>query len=259
MALSLAVWLNHAGSYSRVFAAKCSACVAPVWSRRQSGTDGGAAGERLSFGDGGVCPVGSGPANGAGSPYGRPSSNSLPQPSGRAALPRGEPRPEADRFAGASRQGLWAGGRAAYYRGDYAAAEGFSRKALAIARQIGDERETARVLSRLAAVVRARGDPAQGRELAQESLDIARRVSYLPAIAHALHSLGAFALRDGDHGEALAWIRQAVDAARAAGNISLVCASLDNLGMVALEEGDLPARDACTARASSKATRSGIG
>jgi predicted ATPase/class 3 adenylate cyclase len=134
---------------------------------------------------------------------------------------------------------LQAAGQAAYYRGDYAAAERFAREALALARQEGDEREAARALSRLAALAAARGELAQGKALAQESLDIARRNSDPSTMAHALHVLGDFARRERKHSQAVAWTRQAIEAARAAGNVSVGLASLANLADLALEEGDL--------------------
>jgi predicted ATPase len=130
-------------------------------------------------------------------------------------------------------------GGAAYIRGDYAAAERFARDAVALARQVDDEHQAARALSRLATVAGARGDLAQGKTLAQESLDLARRISDLSATAHALHVLGDFARREGNHREAKEWTQQAIEAARSSGNVSVALSSLATLADLALEEGDL--------------------
>jgi hypothetical protein len=61
-------------------------------------------------------------------------------------------------------------------QGDYAAARAFCEESLAIYRELGNKKDIARALNRLAIVALNQGDNALARSLSEENLIISREV-----------------------------------------------------------------------------------
>ena len=111
-------------------------------------------------------------------------------------------------------------------------------RALAIARELGDDRAVAILLHRFSNTAMKRGDWVRVRELAEESLAGHRKSGGFPkGEAQALGSLAAVARVEGDLERALELLRESRTLAEQAGFRWWVAGMLANIGEVSLELG----------------------
>ena len=122
-------------------------------------------------------------------------------------------------------------------QGDTGEARALLEEAVAIYRDLGDERSAARMLSNLGGVAVAEGDLAQAKALFEETLPLFRRTDDHRALMVTLSNLAAIAGLGGDHGRARALGQEALAIARSEGDQDQTSISLHNLGRAALKEG----------------------
>ena len=122
--------------------------------------------------------------------------------------------------------------------GQLDASEQSWERALAIARDLGDERAVATLLHRFSNTAIRRNDPRRVRELAEESLAGHRRSGRFPkGEAQTLGSLAWVARAEGDRERALELLRESCDLSESAGFRWWVAGMLANIGLVSLELG----------------------
>jgi predicted ATPase/DNA-binding SARP family transcriptional activator len=107
------------------------------------------------------------------------------------------------------------------------------RAALALFRELGDEREVARCLLSLSDAKSLRGEYEEGRRAAEEALAIARRLGDAALIGEALGDIGLGIDRIE---EALPYLREAAQRCRSVGAVSRAARLLSTAGMAALRE-----------------------
>ncbi len=122
-------------------------------------------------------------------------------------------------------------------QGDVQQARSLLEEALAIYRELEDERSVARMLSNLGGVAVAEGDLAQAETLFEETLPLFRRMEDSRALMVTLSNLAALANLGGDHERARALGEEALAIARSEGDQDQTSISLHNLGRAALNEG----------------------
>ena len=133
-----------------------------------------------------------------------------------------------------------ADGALAHLQGDYAAAEARHREALAIWRQLGNQRGIARSLISLGSIASSRGELSAARELYEDALTIAREIGDRRNISMSLHCLGTVAHDAGDYAAAQALLEECVCVSRDIGAWRAAVA-LSVLGDVRHAQGDLEA------------------
>ncbi len=148
-------------------------------------------------------------------------------------------------------------GLMANMRGDYEVARASLEQALAIRRQLGDERGVAGSLSNLGVVANNMGDQARARELHEESLAIRRQLQDRIGITTSLICLGNVARARGALDEARSLYEEGLAIQREFGDRYLAAHLTNNLGLVAHREGKLA--EARTWYEESLATRRGLG
>jgi predicted ATPase/class 3 adenylate cyclase len=123
-------------------------------------------------------------------------------------------------------------------------------RALAIARDLGDERAVAILLHRFSNTGMRRGDIGRVRDLAEESLARHRRAGSFPkGECQALGSLAWVAWREGNYERALELLSQSSSLAETAGFRWWLAGMLTNTGVVALELGKIDDARASAQRA----------
>jgi predicted ATPase/class 3 adenylate cyclase len=151
-----------------------------------------------------------------------------------SALSLGDsPDPVADRATALDGAGVLA-----ETQNDYDLAERLHRQALALSRNLHDERGVARSLENLGVLAFDRGDFDQATAFLDESLDLARTHDDRPLIATALNDLGRIAFSRGDLREAESLYEESLALRRKGGSSSEIARSLNNLGFVAFDLGE---------------------
>jgi len=128
---------------------------------------------------------------------------------------------------------------AASQLGDQEAAAAVGRRALAVARALGDAKEIAFALVVLGCVAMGDGDLDRAERLHEEALATARAGGDPAGGAMFLNNLGLIALFRGDHARAASLYEEHLTAARAAGWDHTEGVVLNNLAQLAREQGDL--------------------
>jgi predicted ATPase/DNA-binding CsgD family transcriptional regulator len=149
-----------------------------------------------------------------------------------------------------------------YFQGDYAAAEDFHQRALAIRQEHGDQSGIGNSLTNLGDVALAQGDLATARALHEESLRVRQRLEDDNAIGYSLFNLGAVAFYEGNPEQADQCLVNALRLLDQTGDPGGKGYALHFLGRNAIERGDPSTaaahlRDALQVRASI-GTASGI-
>jgi tetratricopeptide (TPR) repeat protein len=120
--------------------------------------------------------------------------------------------------------------------GDYASARSLYEESLAIHRELGNKRDIAVALVRVAMIPWEQGDHVLARSLYEESLAISRELGDKKDIAIALANLGLMAFETGDYPTARALLEESLTLDR--GDKFSLAIRLNNLGNVALMQGD---------------------
>jgi len=123
-------------------------------------------------------------------------------------------------------------------RGDYAEEKRLFRESLALYRALGDQRRTAMLLNHLAIAERLTGDYAEAKRLSQESLTLCRTIGQRRGMARALQHLAIVAHIQGAHAEAQHFYRESLALFREMGDQWGVALTLGNLGDLAYRRGD---------------------
>ena len=130
-------------------------------------------------------------------------------------------------------------GYLASHLGDFAAAFALGEAGLAIARELGDRREIARALHRLAIVAGQRGERDRPAALFEEALAYYRELDDQHGIAHTLANLGQELFIRGELDRAGALLPEAVERMRALGEQRGLAVALGSLGLLTAKQGDL--------------------
>jgi tetratricopeptide (TPR) repeat protein len=130
---------------------------------------------------------------------------------------------------------LGGAGRFAFDQGALVVARSCFTEGLALAREVGDRRNTAWLLNDLSMI---EDDNALVRSLCTESLAIGRELNDKYSIAPALGNLGWVALVEKDYAAAQVFFEESLVTAREAGNGESIATVLNNLGHLAFERGD---------------------
>jgi predicted ATPase len=129
-------------------------------------------------------------------------------------------------------------GTLARWEADYAAARPLLEESLALARQLGDEKNIAFTLSSLSGLAFIQGDYAQATALREESLALFRQLGEKSHVCHTLGALGEFALNLHDYARARALIEESLALAIELGNTNAINGAQSVMADVALYEGD---------------------
>ena len=129
-------------------------------------------------------------------------------------------------------------GIVAYEQGEYGRAAALHEEALALCRELGDKRGLALALGNLGLVVLEQGEYERAAALQEESLALDRELGDTHSIGVALCNLGWAVLEQGEYGRAAALFTESLALSRELGNTYGSATALSNLGLVALEQGD---------------------
>jgi predicted ATPase/DNA-binding CsgD family transcriptional regulator len=133
---------------------------------------------------------------------------------------------------------LAGGGELAHSQGDLDRAQELREVGLALAKQLGDEVQTADALNGLAFVIRRRGEFARARAMHQEALELYRKLDDGWGISRSMDLLGRAAAFQGDFEAALPLLREGLSMWGQVGDREGIAESTALIGMVALGEGD---------------------
>ena len=129
-------------------------------------------------------------------------------------------------------------GIVAYEQGEYGRAAALHEEALALCRELGDKRGLALALGNLGLVVLEQGEYERAVALQEESLALDRELGDTHSIGVALCNLGWAVLEQGEYGRAAALFTESLALCRELGNTYGSATALSNLGLVALEQGE---------------------
>ena len=129
-------------------------------------------------------------------------------------------------------------GIVAYEQGEYGRAAALHEEALVLCRELGDKRGLALALGNLGLVVLEQGEYERAAALQEESLALDRELGDTHSIGVALCNLGWAVLEQGEYGRAAALFTESLALCRELGNTYGSATALSNLGLVALEQGD---------------------
>jgi tetratricopeptide (TPR) repeat protein len=110
-------------------------------------------------------------------------------------------------------------------------------QALALYRELGDQRGTALALRDIGAATTHKGDHAEARRYYEESAEIFREIGDRAMLATAIANIGEIASREGDFDEAAVRTREALEIQREMGNSFGTMISLSNLGFISIGAG----------------------
>jgi predicted ATPase/DNA-binding transcriptional LysR family regulator len=130
-------------------------------------------------------------------------------------------------------------GRSAIEAGEVEQAEPWFRTGLELARESGDELQTAWALHGLGHLAAEQGDSQKARTLFEESMELFLRLGEHAPAGGRMTFLAYYAAREGDLERARSLIEQAAEQYRLAGDTAGVGGCLHSLGDIALERGDL--------------------
>jgi predicted ATPase len=129
-------------------------------------------------------------------------------------------------------------GQTKRFQGDYPAAQSSLEECLRVCRQLGDGRETAGALRNLAGVVNAQGDHTRARSLLEEAVSILRELGDWIGVAWSVNHLGDVARDRGDLAEARRLYQEGADTFRRLGERWGMARSSTDLGYLACDEDD---------------------
>jgi predicted ATPase/class 3 adenylate cyclase len=158
---------------------------------------------------------------------------------GRDRLARALALPQAQVPADARAAALYASGRLAFNQSDYAAAQSFWERGLALWRELGNPGRVADGLRNLGHLARERGDYATARTLLTESLEGFRATGEVGNVGRTIDMLGLVVLQQGDYAAARGLFQQALEIAREHQNEFGIMTAIARLGHVAQAEGNL--------------------
>lgn len=121
-------------------------------------------------------------------------------------------------------------------QGDLRLAKGFLEEALAIHRELHDEREVARMLSNLGGVAVFEGEYERATELYEETIPLFRKAGDDRGLMVTLSNLASIANLSGDHARGRTLGEEGLAVARRAGDMDQTSISLHNLGRAALHQ-----------------------
>jgi predicted ATPase len=133
---------------------------------------------------------------------------------------------------------MWAGSTVFFTR-DYERTTALCEEALELFRQLGDKRNVARMLDRLAAPAALSGDHAKARALADESLALFREIGDRAGSLYPLSKVALDERRSGRRDLGLALTTEALALAREVGDSWWEVGLLADLAEIAWEDGDL--------------------
>ena len=134
---------------------------------------------------------------------------------------------------------LWAAGRLAMARSDYAAAERRYTEARALYASVGRGRGECFALAELGAIAFERGELTDAEALCEQSLALARRLGDDRAVSAALNNLANVSSALADHTRARALYEESLALRRRLGDPLLIANTAHNLSLGALAERDL--------------------
>jgi len=143
--------------------------------------------------------------------------------------------------------GLMSAASTIFFTGDYTRAASLFEEALELFRQLGDKRNVAGVLDRLAAPSAFLGDDVKVRALADESLALFRELGDRAGALYPLSKVASDEWSRGDRERGVALTEEALVLARETGDSWWTAGLLGNLAEMAWEQGDL-ARAAALSR-----------
>jgi len=146
-----------------------------------------------------------------------------------ALLERVDPAPAAVRA-----KALNGAGCIASMRGDFARADAFLEKSLALRRQIGDTRGVSNTLANLGMLASDRGEYARARKLLQEALALWRSLDDTDGVVAALIELANVAMYDDELEKATELYEESLELGRRVGDTWARGLALGNLGLVML-------------------------
>ena len=144
-------------------------------------------------------------------------------------------------------------GAMCYYRVDHQKGKRYNQEALALFRELGDDRGTAWALGFQG--VQALTSPVECKEgikLLEEALALFRKLDYKPGITQVLIGLGEVSRLDGDYERAEKAYREAIEVASKIGNKLQEVISFSNLSYVAYHQGDFERAEAIAQEAISR-------
>ncbi|MCB8962035.1 MAG: AAA family ATPase [Ardenticatenales bacterium] len=115
----------------------------------------------------------------------------------------------------------------------------FLSEGLALARQQGDEMQTARCLAELGIVHNCRGEYDDAREKLEAALPVLRPAESDDCLLHLLEELGILAMLAGDRATAQAYYQEGLAVAEVQGNQAEMAMMLKGLGTISYLEGNL--------------------
>ncbi len=157
---------------------------------------------------------------------------------GRTHLERALARPTTQAQTAVRAEALNGAGLLARYQGDYTAAQMQFEEALALFRELGDQRGIAAALNNLGIAAYYQSDYRTARRLFEESLALRRETGDKQGIASSLSSLGAAAQAQGDYRASQALYEEALALFRQTGDKRLIANALHNLGSLAQSLSD---------------------
>lgn len=132
-------------------------------------------------------------------------------------------------------------GLIALYQADHEAAQQYCDEGLALFRQLADRGGVAAALNNLGNVARERGASSLAARLHTESLSLRRELGDKRGVALSLNNLANVVLNQGDYWRATALHQESLALRRELGDRAGVATSLNNLGNVARVQGDFQA------------------
>ena len=138
---------------------------------------------------------------------------------------------------------LWTAAHMAGMQSDYQAAVPALQEALAIFRELGDDRHAVFVLCELARALLAEDDAARAWQAGEDALAIAESSSDARAASAALDTLGLVSAHRGDHRQAQTLGERSLELRRSLGDAILITSSTNTLGLAAMRAGDLDVAD----------------
>ncbi len=131
-------------------------------------------------------------------------------------------------------------GALAWRRGEYGAAHAALDEALALGREARVERGVALALGLLGVVRREEGDYATATEVLDESIELARRLGLKWVLADSLDTLGGVFRLQKNYARAAVVLEESLAISREMGNRWGMSFSLSKLGLIALDQRDYP-------------------
>jgi predicted ATPase/DNA-binding SARP family transcriptional activator len=122
-------------------------------------------------------------------------------------------------------------------QGEHGLAKGFLEEALALYRELGDDREVARMLSNLGSVALLEGNNERATALYEETIPLFRNAGDDRGLMITLSNLASIANASGDHVRGRTLGEEGLAVARRVGDKDQVSVSLHNLGRADLRQG----------------------